>query len=103
MRGGAGDTTMPDRKRPIWIDSLEADTLRYYAARAESPSDQRILYGLAEQHDNVAPVEIGGPHGVVRVAITNAYYDARNAGETMETAADNARDGVLRALGMPNA
>lgn len=34
----------------------------------------------------------------VRVAITNAYYDARDAGETMEVAADNAADAVIAAL-----
>ncbi len=42
------------------------------------------------------------PAGVfVREAITNAYYDARNAGRTMEDAADDARDAVLAALGIP--
>lgn len=38
------------------------------------------------------------PHDAIRVAITDAYYDARNAQETMETAADNARDAVLVVL-----
>lgn len=32
----------------------------------------------------------------VRAKISDAYYDARNAGETMETAADNAADAVAR-------
>lgn len=31
----------------------------------------------------------------VRAAISDAYYDARNAGETMEQAADNAADAVM--------
>jgi hypothetical protein len=31
----------------------------------------------------------------IRKAITDAYYDARNAGGTMETAADAATDAVL--------
>ena len=33
--------------------------------------------------------------GEVRRAITNAYYDARNEGETMEVAADRAADAVM--------
>lgn len=31
----------------------------------------------------------------IRRAITNAYYDARNTGGTMETAADRATDAVV--------
>ena len=31
----------------------------------------------------------------VRRVVTDAYYEARNAGETMETAADNAADAVM--------
>lgn len=31
----------------------------------------------------------------VRRVITNAYYDCRNEGETMETAADRAADAVM--------
>ena len=34
----------------------------------------------------------------VRRVITNAYYDARNEGETMETAADRAADSVMAVL-----
>ena len=34
-------------------------------------------------------------HGEVRRVITNAYYDARNEGETMEVAADRAADAVM--------
>lgn len=32
----------------------------------------------------------------VRAAISNAYYDARNAGDTMETAADVAATAVMK-------
>jgi hypothetical protein len=35
----------------------------------------------------------------VRKAITDAYYDARNAGDTMETAADAAADAVMVLVG----
>lgn len=34
--------------------------------------------------------------GMVREAITNAYYDARNTGATMETAADTATESVMK-------
>lgn len=34
----------------------------------------------------------------IRAAITNAYYEARNEGITMEGAADSATDAVLAAL-----
>jgi hypothetical protein len=34
----------------------------------------------------------------VRAAITNAYYEARNKGETMEAAADDATSAVLRII-----
>jgi len=34
----------------------------------------------------------------VRRVITNAYYDCRNEGETMETAADRAADSVMAVL-----
>ena len=34
----------------------------------------------------------------IRRVITNAYYDCRNEGETMETAADRAADAVIEVL-----
>lgn len=34
----------------------------------------------------------------IRAAISNAYYDARNAGRTMEHAADDAADRVMACL-----
>lgn len=37
----------------------------------------------------------------IRAAISNAYYDARNAGETMESAADRAATDVMEILEGP--
>lgn len=37
--------------------------------------------------------------GDIRAAISNAYYDARNGGRTMEQAADEATAAVRRAMG----
>lgn len=37
----------------------------------------------------------------IRKAISDAYYDARNAGRTMEAAADDATDRVIELLGVP--
>jgi hypothetical protein len=34
----------------------------------------------------------------IRAAISNAYYEARNNWQTMETAADNATEGVVDVL-----
>lgn len=34
----------------------------------------------------------------IRAAISNSYYDARNAGRTMEQAADDAADRVMACL-----
>lgn len=39
----------------------------------------------------------------VRAAISNAYYDARNAGRTMEHAADVATDAVMQLVMPPTA
>ena len=38
------------------------------------------------------------PRNQIRAAISNAYYEARNDGLTMETAADNATEAVLEVL-----
>lgn len=37
---------------------------------------------------------------MVREAITNSYYNARNNGQTMEAAADRARDSVMEIVEM---
>ena len=42
--------------------------------------------------------DITALRGEVRAAISNAYYDARNAGRTMEHAADDAADRVIACL-----
>lgn len=81
---------MSDQPRAVWLTREQRDDMEYDAVHID----------IVAAWD-AAPADPAGPHGVVRVAITNAYYDARNAGETMETAADRARDAVLQALGMP--
>lgn len=68
------------------------EAMRQYILRlAQAAEDGVAAY-------EAAPADLSGPHGAIRVAITNAYYDARNAGETMEMAADNAAQAVWDAL-----
>lgn len=91
---------MSDQPRPVWLTREQRDDLSRIRSGYASILVLRAMEDIIAAWD-AAPADAAGPHGAVRVAITNAYYDARNAGETMETAADNARDGVLRALRMP--
>lgn len=56
------------------------------------------LRGVAEGRTLPIPVEVDRDQ--IRAAISNAYYDARNEGKTMDVAADRALAGVLATLGV---
>lgn len=81
-----------DQPRAVWLNSLGADTLRYYAARAESSADQMLLYGLANQHD-AAPAD---PLACAAGALMCEEPDEADRSDAYVDAA-----AVLAALGLP--
>ena len=93
----AAFTALLSRMKVIAADSTVTTihAARMVAVRAVREAEHEVAAlaagaGMTIERDTL--------RAVLRVAITNAYYDARNAGETMETAADRATDGVLAAL-----
>jgi hypothetical protein len=81
---------------PAHPTDVRAGTLRSIANSVEpafpdAATDLRFIASTLEQH---IP-----SRDEIRAAISTAYYDARNTGGTMETAADRAADAVA-ALGV---
>lgn len=84
----------------VMSDSQRDALIRRLLPLFSSVDENAHRRGMADQRAATVPADRGLDRGVVRALISNAYYDARNAGETMEQGADRAADAVMALLGV---
>jgi hypothetical protein len=81
---------------PGILTSIDPPSIPHFAGDVRVAMPETVGPVLTYLDDDKGP--ISRVEGEVRAVISNAYYDARNAGRTMDQAATDAADRVVNLL-----